>query len=403
MSIESSTRPADDAPPDGGAVPPAAPARARIVVPRWVQIASLPALLLIGWFLLGAVGQAVFIFLFAGLLALVLNPLVHLLERIRVPRYIGVFVVYLAFVALLVGIAALIIPPLVEQARGLADEVPAMANSARSSIDQVQRLSDRIGLNIDVAAEVDRFSNSVDNYLPAVSRSIYGVGRSLAGTITIVFLVIVISIYMLLDAKRLSRVLVDNFPTGSRADGEAYAAIARGAVINYVKAQVLLSAALGASAGFAMYILGVTGVFPSGDDYALFFGAWTAVMELIPYLGPVLAAVPPSFVALLDSPLTMVWVILTYLAIQQIEGHILTPTIMGQRFRVHPLLVIFVILAGNEIHGVAGMFLAIPLIPLVKETYVFMRPRLRFAGWNDERGDVLTAEPRQQARPGDDL
>ena len=66
----------------------------RIYVPRWVQLAVLPALLIIGWFALGAIGQVIFIFLVAGLIALVLNPLVHGLERAHVPRYVGVFLVY---------------------------------------------------------------------------------------------------------------------------------------------------------------------------------------------------------------------------------------------------------------------------------------------------------------------
>ena len=72
--------------------------------------------------------------------------------------------------------------------------------------------------------------------------------------------------------------------------------------------------------------------------------------------------------ALFHSPLSALWVIITFLVIQQVEGHILVPVIMGSRFRVHPLVVIFAILAGSEIHGIAGMLLAIPLIPLVSET-----------------------------------
>jgi predicted PurR-regulated permease PerM len=104
-------------------------------------------------------------------------------------------------------------------------------------------------------------------------------------------------------------------------------------------------------------------------------------MEAIPYLGPVLAAVPPSVIAVFDSPLSALWVIITFILIQEVEGHILVPVIMGSRFRVHPLVVIFAILAGGEIHGITGMLIAIPLIPLVKETYVFFRPRLQFEGW----------------------
>ena len=68
-------------------------------------------------------------------------------------------------------------------------------------------------------------------------------------------------------------------------------------------------------------------------------------------------------VALLHSPLTAVWVILAYVGIQEIEGHIAAPLIMGTRFRVHPLVVIFAVLIGNQLHGIVGMFIAVPLIP----------------------------------------
>ena len=78
-----------------------------------MQLAVLPALLIIGWFVLGAIGQVIFIFLVAALVALVLNPLVHGLERVHVPRYAGVFLVYLGFVALVVLVAALVWPPVV--------------------------------------------------------------------------------------------------------------------------------------------------------------------------------------------------------------------------------------------------------------------------------------------------
>lgn len=355
--------------------------RAMISIPRWVQLAALPALLLITWFVIGKIGGVILIFIVAALIALVLNPIVRLLERVRVPRYVGVFVVYLAFIGLAVGVFALVVPPLVSQARNLIADVPGMAAGARSGIEGLQRLADRLNVNVNVRSEVESFATSIDRYVPALSKGVYGLGRSLATTIAVGFIVVVVSIYMLLDSRRISRTIVDHFPTGSPTDGAEYVKLARTAVASYVKAQLLLSAILGFSAGAAMWLLGVTGVFPSGDNYALFFGVWTAVMELIPYVGPVLAAVPPAVVALLNSPLTMLWVILTYLAIQQIEGHIVTPTIMGSRFRVHPLIVIFAILAGNEIHGVIGMFVAIPMIPLVKETIDFMRPRVRLEGW----------------------
>jgi len=293
-----------------------------------------------------------------------------------------VFLVYLAAVAVIDGLAAALMPAIVAQLKNLLSSLPSMTSQAQSLVDQLQHLADRFHVNVDVGAQLQRLARSAADRVPSISGSVLGFGVSVVRTVALLIVIIVISIYMLLDARRISRFVVDHFPTRSRSDGESYVRLAQSAVVDYVKAQLLLSGALGLSAGLAMWILGMTGVFPSGSKYAVFFGAWTAVMEIIPYVGPFLAAVPPSIVALLHSPLTMLWVILTYLAIQQIEGHVLTPTIMGSRLRVHPLVVIFVILAGQEIHGISGMFIAVPLIPLVRETYLFLRPRVRFEGWD---------------------
>ncbi len=373
----------------------------RVVVPRWLQAALIPALLIIVWLFLGVIGQAVFIFLAASLLALVLNPLVNLLKRAHVPRYVGVFLVYLVAVAVIVGLAAALMPAIVTQLKNLLSSLPSMTSQAKSLVDQLQHVADRLHLNVDVGAQLQRFARSAADRVPSISGSLLGFGVSVVRTVALLIVIVVISIYMLLDSRRISRFVVDHFPTRSRSDGESYVRLAQSAVVDYVKAQLLLSAALGLSAGLAMWILGMTGVFPSGSKYAAFFGAWTAVMEIIPYVGPFLAAVPPSFVALLHSPLTMVWVILTYLAIQQIEGHVLTPTIMGSRLRVHPLVVIFVILAGQEIHGISGMFIAVPLIPLVRETYLFLRPRVRFEGWDLGLQRPATEEGRRGGGVGD--
>ena len=356
-------------------------AAGRIYVPRWVQLATLPALLIIGWFVLGAIGQVIFIFLVAALVALVLNPLVRGLERAHVPRYAGVFLVYLAFVAVVVVIAALVWPPVVQQLRNLTSALPGMGDQAGETLARLQRLSDRAGLGIDVSSQIRRTLTAIADRIPQFTGNVVDVGVTVVRQVTIFIIVVVLSIYMLLDGRRIGSFIARHFPTSSEADGEEYVKSAKTAVVDYVKAQVLLSAILGASVGVAMWILSLVGAFPSGGRYALFFGVWAGLMEAIPYLGPVLAAVPPSIVAVFDSPLSALWVIITFVLIQEVEGHILVPVIMGSRFRVHPLVVIFAILAGGEIHGITGMLIAIPLIPLLKETWMFFRPRLQFEGW----------------------
>jgi len=352
-----------------------------ISIPRWVQLAVLPVLLLIGWFVLGAIGQVVFIFLVAALVALILNPLVHGLERLHVPRYVGVFLVYFGFVAFVVLLAALIWPPVIQQLRSLTSALPGMGDQAGATLAKLQRLSDRAGLGVDVSSQIRKTLTAIAGRIPQFTGNVVDVGVTVIRQVTVFIIIVVLSIYMLIDGKRIGSFIVVHFPTHSEIDGHEWVTRSKTAVVDYVKAQVLLSAVMGASVGVAMWILSMVGAFPSGGRYALFFGAWAGLMEAIPYLGPVLAAVPPSVVAVFDSPLSALWVILTFILIQEVEGHILVPVIMGSRFRVHPLVVIFAILAGAEIHGITGMLIAIPLIPLVKESWHFFRPRLHFEGW----------------------
>ena len=370
--------------------------KGHITVPRWTQLAALPAIMLIAWLFMGVIEQAIFIFLIASLIAMVLNPLVSLVERAHIRRGMSVFVVCVMFAAILVGIGALLVPPISHQWRSLADALPSMPDGAQSTIDRLQSLADRIGWQIDVGAKVKEFANSLAHQIPSASRGLVAAGVSVVRLLTLTVIIAVTSIYMLLYSKRIGEYFVAHFPTGSRTDGVAYVRLAHDAVVNYVKAQLLLSLALGTSVGVAMWLLSLIGVFPAGGRYALFFGVWTAIMEAIPYLGPVMAAVPPTLVALFDSPFAAVWVLATFVFIQQVEGHILVPVIMGSRFRVNPLIVIFAILVGNEIHGVVGMFLAIPLIPLIRETIFFFRSRVTFEKW-DLR--ALAADPIQ---PPDD-
>jgi len=375
---------------DDAAAGAAAPAgRGLVVVPRWVQLAVLPVLLIIGWLLLARVGEAVFIFVVATLLALALNPFVRGLQRAKLPRPLAVAVVYLAAIGLVAGALALVIPPLVHQFRALLDALPGMTQQARAGMHSLQRLADRFHLHIDVSRELQHAASSVATYLLGASRDLLGIGVSVARTITVAVIILVISIYMLLDSRRIARFIVNHFPTGSAADGYEYLTLTQSAVVRYLQAQILLSVAIGTGTGLTMWVLGVTGVFPSGSKYAVAFGVWAGITEVIPYLGPVLGAVPPVIVALLHQPLTAVWVALAYVGIQEVEGHIAAPLIMGTRFRVHPLVVIFALLVGNQLHGIIGMLIAVPLIPLVRETWVFFRGRVRFEGWKTATLDLL--------------
>jgi predicted PurR-regulated permease PerM len=119
------------------------------------------------------------------------------------------------------------------------------------------------------------------------------------------------------------------------------------------------------------------------DRYALLFGAWVGVTELIPYLGPWLGAIPPVIYMLIVDPVSAIWVTLLFLGIHQIEGHIVVPNVMGSALRLHPLLVIFGLLAGGEIYGLPGVFVALPLLAGMRAIWEFLGERMQLEAWRE--------------------
>jgi predicted PurR-regulated permease PerM len=221
-------------------------------------------------------------------------------------------------------------------------------------------------------------------------------------------LVIVISVYMLLDMDRLSRSVDRRFPP---PPGRPPLLVAiEQSLASYVKGQVLLSAIMGVSAGFGLWLLGTIGLAPGMTTYAVLFGAWVAFTELIPYLGPWLGAIPPLVYELVVHPISALWVALLFVFIHQIEGHVVVPNVMGSALRLHPLLVIFGLLAGGEIYGLPGVFVALPLLAAARATWEFFADRITLEPWDAshepvpvpvevERPDASDEPPRIQAAP----
>jgi predicted PurR-regulated permease PerM len=131
-----------------------------------------------------------------------------------------------------------------------------------------------------------------------------------------------------------------------------------------------------------MWILGALGLVPGADKYALVFGAWVGLMELIPYLGPWLGAIPAAIYAVVVDPISLLWVTILFLVIHQVEGHVVVPNVMGSALRLHPLLVIFGLLAGGEIYGLAGILVALPLLAAARAAYEFFGERVQLESWS---------------------
>ena len=372
------------------------PAGSKIEIPRWIQLVGLPLALLFLWTLASTVSHVVFLFLVAALIALLLDPLVRALGRLRIPRGFSIAVVFLSFAtALVVGVIAIGVV-VVDQSREAADRIDAYLTvedgrtgqtEAERDVDRLQGWLDDHGLErIQVEKQgqdfVDRLRDAdPQEYTSRVIDFLEGAALSVFELLFSLVLIIVVSIYMLLDMGRLSAAVDRRFPP--RPDSPSLIPRIESALAGYVRGQVLLSLIIGVSAGVGLWLLGTLGWAEGMDQYALLFGAWVGLMELIPYLGPWLGAIPPVIYALIVDPVSAIWVTLLFLAIHQIEGHIVVPNVMGSALRLHPLLVIFGLLAGGEIYGLPGIFVALPSLAAARAIWEFLGERLELEAWRD--------------------
>jgi predicted PurR-regulated permease PerM len=370
------------------------PAARKIEIPRWIQLVGLPLVLVFLWTMAGAVSHVVFLFLVAALIALLLDPLVRALGRLRIPRGFSIAVVYLSFATLLVFGAIAIGVVVVDQSREAADRiVDYLTNEggqtgqtdAERDVDRLQGWLDDHGLErIQVREEGQNFVESLqeadpEEYTSRAIEFLEGAALSIFELLFSIVLVVVVSIYMLLDMGRLSAAVDRRFPP--RPDSGSLIPRIERALAGYIRGQVLLSLIIGVSAGVGLWVLGILGWAEGMDRYALLFGAWVGAMELIPYLGPWLGAIPPVIYALIVDPVSAIWVTLLFLGIHQIEGHIVVPNVMGSALRLHPLLVIFGLLAGGEIYGLPGIFVALPLLAALRAIWEFVGERVELEDW----------------------
>ena len=374
-----------------------------IRVPRWIQLVGLPVGLLIIWMLAGILGHAIFLFLVAAVIAFLLNPLVRDLQRLRLPRGLAVALVVLLFATAVAVVVLVLGSIVVDQTRSATDRIDSYLTvtddggntGAEQDIDRLQHWLDTHGLErVRIEKQATEWTDNlgageISKYTQDAISFAQGAAFSIVVTLFNIVLIVVIAIYMLLDMERLERLVDRRFPPG---DGLALTLRIEKALSSYVRGQLILSTVIGLSAGIGMWILGRTGLVPGADKYALLFGVWTAVIEVIPYIGPWLSAVPPAIYALVVDPISVFWVLALFVFIYQVEGHIVVPNVMASALRLHPLLVIFGLLAGGELYGIAGVLLALPTMAASRAIWEFFAERVQFDSWDDDRPPPLDLE-----------
>ncbi len=379
----------------------------RITIPRWAQFVLIPVAIFLAFYFGRAASHAIWIFLISTILALLLNPLVLMMRRVKLPRWLAVPIVYLAFLAVVVAIFVFLGPPLVRQLQRLFNAIPDWLDSLNALLASLEAWLASHSIEVSLQINTDDIVNWLRTHGTESVGTLVTVGWSVAGAIVNLFLTVVVSFYMLIDGRRIFRFICRLAP-GEPEVKEAYVRGLQTSFSKYVRGQALLGTTIGLACGLAIWIMSweVVDVWPNGGQYALLFGVWAGVTEVIPYIGPVLGAVPPVIAAFFHSPVAALVVIIVYVVIQQLESHILAPNIVGSSVGVHPLVVIFALLAGAQIGGILGMLASLPLLAMLKHTLTFYEFKMSKASWAGDDGIALiparsgAPPPRRVPPPG---
>src|SRR4051794_24528430 len=373
---------------------PAPPARIEpTLVPRWVQMVLLPVGIAAAYLFLNRAGHILLLFIIAGLIALLLNPFVSLLMKLRIPRGAAVGIVMVSVLALLIGLGFLLANPISDQVSSFQRDVPGYVDDANSELADLQNWLDRNGIDLEVKQEGETALQTIGERITGGAGDVVSFTRDavqiLVEASLAVILILVLSVYMMIYGDKIGAVARSLVPPGDGTPDDDFPTRIQASLFGYVRGQVLFSLIMGTSAGLMLFFLGSVGIFPDGKTYAVAFGAWFGFAELIPYVGPAIGGFPPVVIAALsDNPIDAVWLIIAFTVLQQLEGHVVAPNVFGQALRINPILVIFALLMGGQLAGFVGAFIALPIAAILRETIVYLRRHLAFQPW-----DLPTAQP----------
>lgn len=304
-------------------------------------------LLIIALFFLWTVRKVVAIILFSGVLAAAITPLVDSLHRRRVPRWLGIAFAYVLIIAVLVAAVFLFGQLVSDQVRELAANFPTFYQKVTHFFVGTS------STNTALATTVQNWLNSLNTTLVGLSKQVVTGTVNLFGGVFTFVGVLVLSFYMVAQKGSIKR-LVDSVAP-SHYVPYLYQLTDRieAHLGGWARGQLLLSLAIAVLTYFGLLIVGI--------NYALALALIAGIAELVPFVGPVVGAVPAVLVAFGQSPVLALIVVGLYLVNQWIHNNFITPKIMQRATGLNPIVIIIVVLIGGKLAGVAGVILAIPI------------------------------------------
>ena len=294
----------------------------------------------------------------SGLLAIGLSPIVRRIERNRtsrkkrLPRWLAILSIYVAFLLAVALVLALTLPPLIAQVQQLAEDMPTYMNQG------LGWLAERgVIRRVTWTSLLPNLQSSAG----AVLGNVVGALQGVIGVIGAIVTVLVMPFYLLLESKSIQTFFLGLIRRENRARAERISSAVTVKVGAWLGGQLLLAAIIGTSATIGFWLIGV--------PYFYVLGLLAAVGEMIPVVGPILAAIPAVLLGLTVSPQTALIVVAYSWAQQFVENNLLVPRIMERQVGVSPATILIALLIGSTLLGLVGAILAVPTAAIVQVVF----------------------------------
>lgn len=325
----------------------------------------------------------------------VMNPIVNLMEKLHIKRIWGILIIILGISGLVTGLVFLIAPSIETQINDLVEKFPSYMEQLGEGIKSLMDHS-LLGSYYDegykwVTSALSDLPGKIGSYLGGAYEGIVNVASALTHVFIALFTFPFILFFLLKDSARFKEYCLFLLPPKYRNDANQILNNMDVQVGSYIRGQIIVASCIG--------ILLFIGYLIIGLDYAITLAIIAAITSVVPYLGPMIAVSPAIIIALVDSPFMLVKLAIVWAAVQFLEGHFISPNIMGHTMKIHPLTIMVVLLVAGNLFGVVGVILGIPGYAILKViiVYLFGKFKLRYnAYYGKDAGDYQIEEDVQE-------
>lgn len=314
------------------------------------------------------------------------NPIVNLMERYRIPRLLGITIIYVAIVGIITLIVNLLIPLIGSQVESFIKNSPHYLSKITQSVDKITNNSLLSGY----MGQINDWLESAQKKIPSMLSDYFdGFGSKLASfaeAVVNVGVVIVttpfVLFFMLKDGHRFKDYTTKIMPPKFRKDFHDLLEKMSVQVGSYIQGQIIVSFCIGVLLFIGYSIIGL--------KYALVLASIAAVTSVVPYLGPTIAISPAIVIAIITSPLMLLKLAIVWTLVQFFEGHFISPNVMGKTLKIHPLTIIFILLCAGNLMGVVGVIIGIPFYAVLKVlvSHIFLLFKRRYNRYyGEDAGD----------------